>query len=132
MQQTSSFPELRIDLKVNGLSHIITPIVSKMTISFPSFFVQYSSMSTSAKPVLGIPLPLFGMFLDCDMPFIVRGIREDGLKAIERALELDGVNPVRSRCHPPGPDVQVCHILGDSIFPFCQHGRNIQCPRRFL
>ena len=30
------FPELRIDLKVNGLSHIITPIVSKMTISFPS------------------------------------------------------------------------------------------------
>ena len=82
-------------------------------------------MPTSAKPVLGIPLPLFEMFLDCDMPVTVRGIREGGLTAIEQALELDGVNPVRSWCHQPGPDAQVCDILGDFIFAFCQHGRNI-------
>ena len=36
------------------------------------------------------------------MAVIVRGIREGGLTAIERALELNGVNPVRFRCHLPG------------------------------
>ena len=61
MQQTSSFPELRIDLKVNGLSHIISPIISKMTISFPSFL--YSTLVCLPRESQFLTSPCF--FLGC-------------------------------------------------------------------
>ena len=62
MQQTSSCPELWIVLKVSGLSHIITPIVSKMTISFPSFLYSTLVCLPRQSQFLASPCLFLGCF----------------------------------------------------------------------